>query len=332
FSGVSKSDKCYLYFDKIDGDKPTTMKELLQNYYINKKTRLDGTFNEVIEEETKNTIYVDFDDYDKTYYFAGNPLDNWFLFGGYYWRIIRVNGDGSIRLIYHGKEVDGPQKTGKVLDVVSKFSANFDNNKYVGYWYDEEIGSTIYNILNNWYIETSGLQEYQQYIDINAGFCNDRIPSSNELSIDNIGGVDKMITYYGAYIRLTSNGTSSNLSKPTFKCNNINKDLFTYKESVQGNKLLENPVGLITADEANYAGLAYGNKNNNNFLLTDGLYWTITPYRFENIAMQFIISSNALGYWNVNAGNAGIKPVINLRSDVKFTGDGTQFNPYKVVV
>ena len=42
------------------------------------------------------------DDYGVSYYYRGNVENNWVKFGGYYWRILRINGDGSIRMLYAG--------------------------------------------------------------------------------------------------------------------------------------------------------------------------------------------------------------------------------------
>ncbi|MCM1053033.1 MAG: hypothetical protein NC483_03580, partial [Ruminococcus sp.] len=342
FSGVSKSDKCYLYFDKIDVDKSTTMKELLQNYYINKKTRLDGTFNLIVSGETKNTIYVDLDDDGKTYYFAGNPLDNWIEFGGYYWRIIRINGDGSIRMIYQGTTAnatgDGTQ-TG-----TSKFNDKRGDNAYVGYMYGvpssstyeathaNTNNSTIKEALDNWFNNSNIKQgtSYFNKIDLNTGFCGDREPSSSNTSINNEGGYNTILTYYGARTRLIS--TNNNVIVPTYKCTN-NNDLYTFKSSNKGNKALTYPVGLITADEVYYAGMVYSNQiNYNNYLNNGNAYWTMSPYYYDSnggYASVFVIGGY-IGNWYVDV-EAGIRPVINLRSDVTFTGDGTISNPYKVV-
>ena len=55
-------------------------------------------------DKSDKGIYMADDDYGTTYYYRGNILNNNVYFAGFYWQIIRINGDGSIRLIYNGTE------------------------------------------------------------------------------------------------------------------------------------------------------------------------------------------------------------------------------------
>ncbi|MCM1052616.1 MAG: hypothetical protein NC483_01375 [Ruminococcus sp.] len=322
FSGVSKSDKCYLYFDFIDVDKPTTMKELLQNYYINKQTRIEETFNERVNAASKNTIFVDADNDGETYYFAGNTLDNWVYFANFYWRIVRVNGDGSIRLIYQGKTTNTKEEAA----IIGRGA--FTSYQYVGYWYnynDTLTPSNAYNVANTWFKETAKLTEpeYFNKIDLNAGFCNDTTSyKDKEGTIQNSGNTPY---YYGAYTRYT------NLS-PSFNCPN-NEDLYTYSSASKGNKRLEYPIGYLTIDEALFAG-NYGQWSPS-YLTTTAHFWTISPSYNNGQERIFGInpSGNIDNGTSVNAAwsSGGLRPVINLRSDVTLTGSGTSIDPYKVV-
>ena len=85
-----------------------------------------------------------------------------------------------------------------------------------------------------------------------------------------MGGTGTIQTYYGAYIRLITN------SSPSYECND--NDLYTVSSSSKGNKALDYPIGLITADEVKYAGSGRSSANNNKyFLYTGNNYWTMTP-------------------------------------------------------
>ncbi|MCM1052813.1 MAG: hypothetical protein NC483_02410 [Ruminococcus sp.] len=350
FRGISKGDKCFIYLDK-DTSTAKTMSELLETHYTGRKTREEGTFNQIIENTTIGVIYEGDDEYGTTYYFAGNPLDNWVEFGGYYWRIIRINGDGSIRLIYQGKTEDEggnrlePQKTGEETQIgTSKFNEMYNDNAYVGFMYGTP-NSTTYEAthentnssnakiaLDNWF-ENSNIKqstEYFEKIDINVGFCDDRTPTTSNYLNNGNGGMGSTLTYYGAYIRLFPSGTHSSNMKPIFNCQNT-ADYFTYNKSIYGNKVLVNPVGLITADEAIYAGIL---NSKDNYLTTNQTYYTMTSRRYgdnNGFAQVFTISNTGSLGNNRVSNNFGIRPVINLRSDVTFTGNGTQSNPYKVV-
>ena len=81
---TTKGIKCYLYFD----EEPSVAETLLANYPT-KLTRTD--FSTIVTNTTTGTIYYADTSKGRTYYFAGNPTDNWVSFGGFYWRIIRVN-------------------------------------------------------------------------------------------------------------------------------------------------------------------------------------------------------------------------------------------------
>ena len=72
-----------------------------------------------------------------TYYYTGNP-NNWVQFGGFWWRIIRINGDESIRMIYSGSEETGPVTTGSGTQIgENAFNSESTSNIYVGLVYDE---------------------------------------------------------------------------------------------------------------------------------------------------------------------------------------------------
>ena len=62
----------------------------------------DGTVQVTGREDTTGYLCSAPDDYGSSYYYRGNVENNWVKFGGYYWRILRINGDGGIRMIYAG--------------------------------------------------------------------------------------------------------------------------------------------------------------------------------------------------------------------------------------
>ncbi|MCM1052535.1 MAG: hypothetical protein NC483_00970 [Ruminococcus sp.] len=146
FSGISKSSKCILYLDKTNDNCGIACKYILSNINnINIRRKDYLPFNEVVTSEnapTEKTVYKAYDDDGTSYYFAGNPTDNWVEFGEYYWRIIRINGNGSIRLIYHGRTQDEngskleAQATGTETQIgESTFNNQKDDNAYVGFMY-----------------------------------------------------------------------------------------------------------------------------------------------------------------------------------------------------
>lgn len=311
---TTKRTKCYLYFDT----EPITIQDIIASKTI--ATRDD--FSTTLTSDTTGTIYQAEDDDGTTYYFAGNVTDNWVRWAGFYWRIIRINGDGTLRLIYNGTSTT---TTGRGTQIsTSDFNSTDTDNMYVGFKYTAnnvhgtETNSTILGIFNAWYQNT--LQSHADDIDMNAGFCNDKTPYSGS-------GIGTTTTYYGAYNRLYTN------KAPTFECAS-DSDLYTTSGSSDGNKALQYPIGLITADEVAYAGGVYERDNTSYYLYTNQDYWTMSPSLFfSRLARVLIVYSTGYlnGNYRVNSTTIGVHPVINLRADVQFSeGNGTSETPFVV--
>ena len=78
-------------------------KTLYKQILADKTTRLTrNDFSTSLTTDNTKTLYTSTEEETTVYYFAGNATDNWVKFGGFYWRIIRTNADGSVRLLYHG--------------------------------------------------------------------------------------------------------------------------------------------------------------------------------------------------------------------------------------
>ena len=288
---TTKGTKCYLYFDEkasggdyiLAGDNPPT----------NSTTDWTG---------------------GTTYYYTGNP-NNWVQFGGFWWRIIRINGDGTIRMIYQGTSAN---TTGTGTQIgTSAFNSSANNKTYVGLVYNTSsqhgygTNSTIMNTLNNWY--NSNLASYEEdYIDTGTGFCSDRNMASGS-NFNSSGSI-----YYASYDR--RNG------KASLQCHD--DDILS-----QDNGKLPNPIGLVTSDEAVLTGITWNNANTGSYLYTGQTYWTMSPYYYSGNALVFYVysdghlNSDSLISWPV----PGVRPVINLRADVQLTGSGITSDPFKVV-
>ena len=270
---------------------------------------------------------------EESYYYTGNP-NNWVRFAGFYWRIIRINGDGTIRMIYQGiadsENPDSGNMTGTGTQIgTSTFNSSGDNNMYVGFKYTSnqvhgtETNSTILNTLNNWY--ANNLTDEAEYIDGNTGFCGDRTPSTNSSSSNGFGGTGTTMTYYGAYIRLVSN------NNPSLQCDS--QDIYTTTDSSNGNKSLQYPIGLVTTDEAALTGITYNNANTGSYLYTGQYYWTMSPYWYNGgLAGVSVVRGDGYLIWGgVNNNTSGVRPVINIRANVQLTGTGTTSDPFVVV-
>ena len=303
---AKEGTKCYLYFDEH-------------------KIPAGDTILATSKPQGQTTDWTG----QTTYYYTGKP-NNWVQFAGFWWRIIRINGDGSIRMIYQGT---GANETGTGTQIqTSAFNSSYNHNRYVGYMYGSSssdynsthtntTSSTIKGILDNWYTNNIENEEknlhYGQYIDGNAGFCGDRRVSSGK-------GTGTSTTDYQPYTRISN-------SSPSLSCEKA--DIYTIDEFEHGNGALTYPIGLISADEAMFAGIPnWNSSNSNNYLYTEQHYWTMSPSNFFNgHAFVFrVISSGYLYYTDCVNDSGGVRPVINLKSAIAITGEGTSTNPFKV--
>ena len=286
-----------------------------------KEVQTRTSFRTTLSDDTTGIVYRTSDEDGTTYYFAGNPTDNWVQFGGFYWRIIRINGNGSVRLIYNGTSTE---TTGTTTQIQTTSFNTIDNrSEYVGlkYTLGEQHGtttdSTIMGILNVWY--SQNLAGYESYIDPNAGFCNDR-----NIADDYTWSSQPSNTiYYMAYERIATNKT------PSLECND--EDLFTVTGASKGNASLTNPIGLITVDEVAYAGGVNGANNSGYYLYTGQSYSTISAASSGN-GYNYVFGVHPAGNINTYGVTSalGVRPVINLRADVQLSGTGTSTDPYVV--
>ena len=303
-------------------------KYLLSNKFNMINYQVNAIFYGTVEEETDKSdkgLYKSDDDYGTTYYYRGNVQNNNIYFAGFYWKIIRINGDNSIRLIYNDDANE---------NYISSIFNLGTSPAYTGYMYGTENGdiSTIENILSNkisskvketvdGFYESYILNKYDNYLS-DTGFCGDRSLYQGD------GLSNNTFTHYRAYSRLNVNKT------PLFKCPNILTDLYTTNNSTLGNKALTYPVALITADEVAAAGIVFGQINTLNYLVHKKTYFTMTPWGFDSggnapLVMKVLYNGK---FYQWSFGDAyNVNPVINLKSDVKITGGiGTSNDPYVI--
>ena len=329
--------KCTLYFNKTSKTVSTVLGNIEVNSYTPDFTK-SACDDESCESHEKGIFETTDYDGNPTYYYRGSVENNYVKFAGFYWRIIRINSNGSIRMIYDGtsahsngdESVDRQYKT-------SEFNSVYTDNMYVGYMYTQNEtnglskSSTIKNVNDNFYI--TNLMNYKNIMDVNSGYCNDR----RTIKTRNNSGLGQNDTYYQGYQRMV-------YSKPELSCQDV--DLFTFSSSLVGNKALTYPIGLITMDELLLAGfgggafegeIVYQKKGYNTFLNTGNYYWTMTPvygtYAIGDASWTtsvFLKADNKINDFVVTVNRAYLRPVLNIRSDVTITGSGTMTDPYVV--
>ncbi len=312
---------------------PTLVDIILEDNVAKNDTNID--FSKTSEEDgTKGLYYTNTNTEDgKTvYYYRGAVENNYVKFAGFYWRIIRVNEDGSVRLIYQGESIDATGSETTIGDSV--FNNDTDDNAYIGYMYGFVLSnnydsthtnvndSTIKIMLDNWY--RTNLFDYASYI-ADSGFCGDRSVASAAQTwdpTDTALGYEQYVTYYGAINRMF------NIFQPQYKCPQ-SEDLYTMYG--KGNNMLSYPIALITVDEVIYAGGNASNVNSSYYLYENIDYWTMSPFYYNSGAFGSIVRNMGYLYYNNIIATAGVRPVINLKANIEITsGDGTQSNPYVI--
>ena len=310
-------------FDKLLEDNPT----------ISERTDFSTTFT----TNTAKTLYKSTESGTDVYYFAGQdttstPVNNWVSFGEFYWRIIRTNADGSIRLLYSGTS---PDITNGYIGY-SAFNTNYSSPKYVGYMYGDSDttldearsntnDSTIKAYIDNWY--ENNFTSYTNYLSNDAIYCNDR-----ELRSGAIYSTSSDFDFKSDE-RLYTN------KAPTYDCTS-NKDAFSVNNT---EAKLKYPIALMTADEIAYAGGVYKQDsamwyytNSTYNSITGSIYWRLLSpdiWFSPSAIVWFVSGSDHTGYLHSDSvsGSGAVRPVISLKACTLYkSGDGSATNPYEI--
>ena len=329
----------------LDTSKTPDFSTVSGNNGVKRSLDDDSTIASNQGDGTKG-IYSAEDDFGTSYYFRGNVTNNYVKFANKYWRIIRINGDGSIRMIYagttaHANGYDDSSANDMSIGT-SAFNSSYNDNTYVGYkigstgsstyanTHSNAGNSTIKTYIDNWY-ETN-LKEYKYYLK-DTIYCNDR----KVVNINNAGGMtltgDGIGTNESAYAGFDRTYVSHS---PTLKCENKN-DRFTVNNTI-GNMELVYPIALATSDELVYAGATGLDPatmtyiTNTEFYLYKGdFYWTMTPLAFSGgfASVDSLDGNGSVRYRSVDYGR-GVRPVVSLRSDAILWGSGTMNDPFVI--
>ena len=305
---LKKNDKCYLYFDK----QSTGSETILGNITVN-----SGTPNFVNAATTDEGVYKVSDGVygGYSYYWRGAVTNNYVKFANKCWRIVRINGDGSMRLIYDGAtcHANGTSTADSIAVASTAYNTSYNQSNYVGWTYtgtsQRTLSGTASNAktkLESWYASNIGNNTTYSSKVADGKYCNDRNVQSGSTWTINGSSFN-----YAAYNRI-------NTGAPTLSC--TSSDTYTLK------------VGLITADEVMYAGGKFAN-NTSYYLYNGQNYWTMSPYYWNSGACVFVVHAGGyLSNWRVSNTTPGLRPVINLKADTLFAagGNGTLENPYVV--
>ena len=256
-----------------------------------------------------------------------------------YWRIIRTNHDGSIRLLYSGTNPDTTEgHLGK-----SAFNTSYNSPKYVGYKYGEDTSldtirnnttdSTIKTYVDNWY--KNNLINYTKYLSTSAVYCNDRSEGTGQTY--NYASSPSSQFNFAPYYRMDED-TDGAKANPSYNCTDI-RDAFSVDNT---SAKLDYPVSLMTIDEIVFAG-GVANKNMNRpyaWFISNSVgtqvsayWWSLSPFSWDGShAFVWRWDSVCADNLSVRVGDPiAVRPVISLKSCTLYsTGNGTPETPYEI--
>ena len=227
-----------------------------------------------------------------TYYFRGNVTNNYVKFAGQTWRIVRVNEDGTIRIVMQ----DGINSNAKI-----EFNSNYNNYTYM-YYTNSQVKST----LESWYQTNIGSKTNLASSVASGNYYCEQAKAKYD---DSWKSGSATMTTYSKYT-------------PDFKCSSDGNNKGVVNAS----------VGLLNYDEVVYAGGYYEKSNNSYYLYNNTNFWTMSPTGFESSrsSVWVVITAGDIDNRYVNNITA-VRPVLNLTANTQISdGNGTKENPFVV--
>ena len=304
------------------------------------------------------------DDYGMSYYFRGAVKNNYVEFANKCWRIVRIVGDGSVKLVLHNDNISNSSNPCSSMNnsdeaafahysgstYVSAFNSNYNDNAYIGFMYGQAGSSdyasthantnksTILTNLETWY--TNNLTSYADKL-ADTIWCNDKSTFTTYASGSAYGtglGYGTNLTGYGAFKRVKGEGGKDDV-EPSLICPNDNNggklSKFTVSDTTNGNGNLTYKIGLLTADEVEFVGGMFNSYNYSTFLEenTGNIWWSTMSSAgyIGNYAWNLIIGHGFMNIGSVNDTKNALRPAIALTSSTTISGgSGTSEDPYVV--
>lgn len=294
--------------------KPTT--DELAAGYATFTVPTPTTVASEISGETESVLSSINDENGVSYYYRGATQNNYLNFSNMCWRIVRIEGDGAVKIILADATSTCNAQTISKLDSAYIDVGIYDLNDFTTTETLTDTNSTsIQYKLINWY--TTNLSSVTSKIKSDST-CIGELTTK----YSNTGTIlDTTSTewYYNSYKKLILDKTVS---------------LICGTQSIKTN---EQPISILTVNEIILAGGMSGTDNETYYLnnnATTNTWWTITP-SYNNGTTDYIFDVNATGSINYNNSltttENSIRPSVSLVSGTKIaSGDGSISNPYTI--
>ena len=336
---LSKRTKCNVYFKKKPDSKVPEIIAQLDTSGKCPTVNDDGSVNVTGVEATNGYLCKAKDAYGDSYYYRGNVTNNYVKFADKYWRIVRINGDGTVRVIYDGTSAHANGEASADRQIgTSAFNSSYNDNAYVGYMYGKTgastyadahantNNSTIKTYIDDWYKTNIVGTTNEQYLADNI-FCNDRSMAGNNSGT----GAGTSVTYYRWYNGPWESENYSKYNKKMMLTCSQKNDAFTVSDTTNGNGALTYPVGLLSTDEIALAG-GWNAANSGYYLYSGQVWWASSPIDFggSGAGVRLVNSDGDADGNDVVVIDYGVRPVFNLKAEVLLQGSGTAEDPYRI--
>ena len=270
--------------------KTLANKILSSNTLITDKPTLTTSSNNTSDE---SGLYksTDTNTGEPTYYFRGNVENNYVSFAGQTWRIVRINEDGTIRMVM----ANGINSNANIV-----FNSSYNNYSYM-YYTNSQVKST----LESWYQTNIGSKsDLASKVASGNYYCEQAKAKYG----DGATSGSATMTTYASYA-------------PDFKCSSDGNNKGVVNAS----------VGLLSYDEVVYAGGYYGKSNNSYYLYNNTYFWTMSPAGFSGsyATVWFVYTAGSINFHYVRNAYV-VRPVIILTADTLATGSGTSSDPFVI--
>lgn len=260
---------------------------LLNHTVVEPKTRIGSEVSTIKE----GLISVP-DNLGTSYVFRGVVNDNYLKMGDYYFRVVRINGDESVRVVLDG-----------VIPDTSSYNTNTVEDETLNNQLALLPKSTAHNALIKWFNEN--LADYNQYLT-NGTFCTETNFNRN------VNDIFYTATYERLFVE----------DAPDLTCSNSN-----YQARI--GLLSADEVVLAGAyrNVPNTKYYLYNESITGNYLTTSSYYKNASLA----IVMMNVINDGSLGEGVLITSPSYLRPVLNISVNTKLKGEGTKDNPYIIV-
>ncbi len=272
------------------------------------------------------------------YYFRGDGKNNYLDFAGFTWRIVKVNSDGSVKLVLYkdlnscpkSLDLNGDGVENKKDQTTLEEYLNTENTTYKEEYDltgDGKIDQNDYTRLTSCLFHYTTTKENVSYSSKSTS-TSDLDYSSSNVKTKVESWYNTNLTDYQDYIDNTI------FCNDTTNSNNIygayTRNFTAHNPSSSCTNTLTAKVGILTADEIAYAGGTSETENTDFYLYSAVNYWTMSPGKFDTNAYMIRYSNDKIEIVKADE-KSYIKPVITLNKNALLSGTGSLEDRFRVI-